>query len=155
MPSSTDIRLPRSHVPVFPDRCVFCGQDQPDATATLFADVFDASTLLLHPGPMHIVQVPACSWCAPRLHRQQLFSWLLIVTTMIAVGIVLWPLFKMVHHIIFMYLVAAASVVCLLPWAVWQVFFPPRFDVLAYSDSVVYQFLDAEYAAEFAALNNQ
>ena len=29
MPLSTDVNLPKSQMPIFPDRCVACGQPQP------------------------------------------------------------------------------------------------------------------------------
>ena len=43
--------------------------------------------------------------------------------------------------------------VCLAPYFLWELFFPPSIDITAFSDSVDYEFRDEEYAYEFAALN--
>src|SRR5437016_3599491 len=75
MPLSTDIRLPKSQVAKFPDRCVVCGQEHPDATVKVSTRALGWWTWVLWlPG-----QVPACSWCGARLRRQHLFRWLLML----------------------------------------------------------------------------
>lgn len=51
------------------------------------------------------------------------------------------------------WLMMGTALVCLLPWYLWEIFFPPPFDMTAYADSVDYEFRDAEYAEEFALLN--
>lgn len=47
----------------------------------------------------------------------------------------------------------ALMLVCLCPYFLWEVFFPPSIDITAYSESVDYEFRDADYAYEFAELN--
>jgi hypothetical protein len=46
------------------------------------------------------------------------------------------------------------AIACASPLILWHLIFPPPIDVTAYSQSVVYDFRDAEYAQEFAALND-
>lgn len=43
--------------------------------------------------------------------------------------------------------------ICLLPYVLWETFWPPSIDITAFSNSVDYEFRDAEYAYEFAELN--
>jgi len=45
------------------------------------------------------------------------------------------------------------AVVACIPLFVWEMVFPPALDLTAYSETVDYEFRDAEYAAEFRALN--
>ncbi len=46
------------------------------------------------------------------------------------------------------------AMLCLLPLIVWETIFPTPIDLTAFSESVDYEFRDADYAAEFASLNN-
>lgn len=48
----------------------------------------------------------------------------------------------------------AMMLVCLSPWLLWETFFPPSVDITAFSNSVDYEFRNAEYADEFAELNS-
>ena len=48
---------------------------------------------------------------------------------------------------------AGLVLAALSPWILFEVFFPRRFDVTARGEWIDYQFSSAEYAAEFAALN--
>tara|TARA_R110002073_G_scaffold36582_10_gene106513 strand:- start:4467 stop:4736 length:270 start_codon:yes stop_codon:yes gene_type:complete len=43
--------------------------------------------------------------------------------------------------------------VCLAPYFFWETFYPPAIDITAYTDSVDYEFRDADFAYEFASLN--
>ena len=52
------------------------------------------------------------------------------------------------------WLVVGAVIAVLVPWFLWETFFPPPIDLTAYSDTVDYEFRDRIYAEEFAALNN-
>ena len=46
------------------------------------------------------------------------------------------------------------ALVCLIPQMVFELFFAKPFDVVAYTDSVDYQFRSADYAVDFAMLNS-
>ena len=43
--------------------------------------------------------------------------------------------------------------ICLSPYFLWEVFFPPAIELTAYTDSVDYEFRDEAYAMKFAELN--
>ena len=44
--------------------------------------------------------------------------------------------------------------VCLAPYILWEMFFPPAIDITAYSESIDYEFRDPDYAFDFAELND-
>ena len=46
------------------------------------------------------------------------------------------------------------SLVCLAPYILWEIFFPPAIDITAYSESIDYEFRDSDYAFDFAELND-
>lgn len=48
---------------------------------------------------------------------------------------------------------AGLILAALSPWILFEVFFPRRFDVTARGEWIDYEFASAEYAEEFAALN--
>ncbi len=48
-----------------------------------------------------------------------------------------------------------ALLVGLTPYLVWELFFPPPFDLTAYTDTVDYEFKDPGYALEFINRNRE
>lgn len=60
-------------------------------------------------------------------------------------------------------LVSGIALACMTPAILWEMFFPPVFDLTLYSGpvdeeyswTVDYEFRDPRYAAEFAALNSE
>src|SRR5687768_11670235 len=72
MPVSTDITLPKSHTPVFPDRCVACGVDAPGGNYRAGTHAIGWWTLAFWSfGPRFTVEVPACETCRRRMRRQR------------------------------------------------------------------------------------
>jgi hypothetical protein len=52
------------------------------------------------------------------------------------------------------WLMLALALFCLSPQLLWSTFKPPVFDLMAFPESVDYEFRDPEYAAELVRLNN-
>lgn len=152
---STDVRLPKSQAPKFPDRCVVCGQEKPDGTVRVSTRAIGWWTWAFWlPGRKFSVDVPACSCCGGRLRRQHLFRWLTMIA-LIAVAVpVVMPFLNDLKGPIRKWVGLAAVLVVVSPYFIWQTFFPPPIDLTAHSDSVDYEFRDRAYAEEFAALNN-
>jgi hypothetical protein len=154
MPLSTDIRLPKSQVPKFPDRCVVCGQEHPDDTVQVSTRAIGWWTWALWlPGRKFAVQVPACSWCGVRLRRQHFFRWLVTIVCAVAAMVLVFPILEGMDRHVRKWVGLGAVLVCLSPWFAWEIFFPPPIDLTAYSDCVDYEFRDTAYAADFALLN--
>ena len=155
MAHSTDINLPRSHVPSFPDECVVCEQDHPGGHVRVIAGTLGWWTYLLGwLGTPFVVKAPACRNCAWKLQAQRVASVLITIIVGLAVLFWIWPNIKdsippSVHRWAF----GGICVLCLLPMLWLQVCYPPPFSIMAYSNSVDYQFRSMRYALEFVAWN--
>ncbi len=106
-------------------------------------------------GRPFVVTAPACRRCSWLLHLRRLISLLLTVVLLYLAFWHLWPLVKdhvgVVGHRWVMLLLGFA---CLAPLLFFELFFPHPFNITAFSDTVDYEFSDAEMAYEFAELNN-
>lgn len=68
---------------------------------------------------------------------------------------VIWPhLDEFVNRAIRKWVAVGLVAICLLPYWLWEVFFPPIIDITSYTENVDYEFRNAEYAYEFAELND-
>src|SRR5439155_11209867 len=155
MALSTDVNLPKTQQPVFPDRCVACGQEQPGNTMRVCTNAIGWWTITLWWfGPRFCVDVPACDGCRHTMRQQRwirhVITWGLgIIGVVVAVSLLQWyrgP-FKR-------WLALGVALTCMSPWFLWETVFPPVVDLTAYADTVDYEFQNADYAREFAALNN-
>jgi len=154
MPISTDVNLPKSQLPFFPDRCVACGADAPDASYRVGTNAIGWWTLAFWSfGRRFRVDVPACDSCRDRMCRAW---WLRLavnaVVVAIGVGLALY-LLRWYQGPFKRWFALGIALICLLPVILWEVFFPRPIDLTAYADTVDYEFRDPEYAEEFAELN--
>jgi hypothetical protein len=152
---SVDVNLPRSHKARFPDKCVVCGEERPDSTIRLITGSLGWWTWLLwHSGTPFTARAPACTFCAWGLHLRHIVVLLITIAAVIAVMWLVWPMVsERVPHFARKWAAMGLVLACLLPWFVWQAFFPHPFDITAYADSVDYEFCDRELAVDFAAMN--
>ena len=104
-------------------------------------------------GSAVVVKAPACRPCRRSLH---LHRWASIAVISVVATLALfwvWPLVEgSVPRAVRKWAMMGVALGCVLPYIVFQAFFPPPFDVTAYSESIDYEFRDAELAREFAAL---
>ncbi|MCE9561291.1 MAG: hypothetical protein K8U57_04485 [Planctomycetes bacterium] len=154
MPVSTDVKLPKSHPPIFPDRCVACRAKSPGSIYRAGTNAIGWWTwVFMAFGRRHTVEVPACKPCRGQMGRQRWLQ-LSVNVVVIAVGVVLaGSLLEWYQGPFKRWLTLGVVLVCLLPVFLWEIFFPRPFDMTAFSDEVDYEFRDADYAAEFATLN--
>jgi hypothetical protein len=156
MPLSTDIRLPKSQTPVFPDACVVCSAEHPNHTVKIGTDAIGWWTIAtLWFGPRFSVRVPACKSCAVRLQLRRWSAFLLTGVLAYLVLVHLGPLIT--PHVpagLRKWALVAAVIICLLPLLLWEALFPPSMELTAYTDEVDYEFRDAGYALQFMMLNN-
>jgi hypothetical protein len=155
MAFSTDVNLPKSYTARFPDKCVVCGLDRPDSSVRLITGSLGWWTWLLWCfGKPFTVMAPACGFCAWGLHLRRIIILLITIAAIVVVMWLVWPTISAdVPRFARKWVAMGLILVCLLPWFIWQAFFPHAFDVTAYEDSVDYEFRDKELAVEFAALN--
>lgn len=156
MPLSTDIRLPKSVKPVFPPRCVYSGDANPDSEVVVLANSQNALFSFLAPILLLFgwrrVRAPIARRYRGRFYLQSVGRDLLTVALVILAVFVFMPMvgsgtpFRKLK-------VAGLVLAALSPWILFEVFFPRRFDVTARGEWIDYEFSSVEYADEFAALN--
>jgi hypothetical protein len=155
MPLSTDVNLPKSHPPHFPDRCVLCREHSPDSTFRLVTGTIGWWTWLLWMfGKPYMVKAPACTRCSWILHLQRLSS---IFTTCFLLWIAFWYLWPMVEHLVSpgwrRLAMMGLGLVCIAPQLFYEVCYPKALGITAYSNSVDFEFRDEGTAFEFAGQN--
>jgi hypothetical protein len=155
MPLSSDVKLAKTQQPVFPDRCIACGQEQPGNTIRVCTNAVGWWTIALWTfGPRFCVDVPACGGCRHKMVQQRwtrrIITWgLAFIGAAVAMSVLQWyqgPLKR--------WLTVGIAFVSISPWFLWQAIFPPPIDLTAYTETVVYEFRNAVYAEEFASLND-
>lgn len=127
---NSHVRLPRSQASRFPNRCVVCGQKQPD-------------------------HVPECERCGIRL---ALGSVLVFLTTLVlAVVACLLIINNMNASLETWFQTGAIIGIGAILWVAvfWWDQGARRIKLTAHGDWIDYEFRDAAYAAEFAALNDR
>jgi hypothetical protein len=162
MARRTGITLSRSQRPVFPDRCASCGVDHPqltDEASTAAEALYDLVLSLfssVQSPPLTsfaTVDVPLCAKCRDPVRRRrrvrQLTHYASLVSILVAMGDVSgWYRLPIgggpLIGITLAYLVSSE---------VWGHYFPLPLELTAVREAVTYKFRDADYAREFAALN--
>jgi hypothetical protein len=156
MPLSTDINLPKNHVPRFPDECVLCRCASPDSSVRMVTGSIGWwSWLLWTFGKPHILQAPACRRCKWLIHLQRFFSLFVMLFFVWIAFWVIWPHFE--DHVskgLRKFAMMGLGVLCVAPQVIFEMFHPRQFDITAFADSVDYEFRDLGAAIEFANANH-
>ena len=155
MAQSTDVNLPRSHTPLFPDRCVRCKVASPRSHVRLITGTLGWWTVFIWwLDKPFVTKAPACPSCARKLHGLRFLSlFATVVAAVIALWFV-WPYFKdSVPDGVRKWAMMGLALICCLPQILYEVFYAMPFDVTAYSDSVDYEFTSKDYAVDFAMTN--
>lgn len=109
--------------------------------------------LFWHFGTFYSVEVPACGPCGRRLRAMRVAKLAVTcVLTFAAVAVAMWVLASY-RGPLKKWLAMLITLTCLLPYVLWEVVFPPAFDVTCFSETVDFEFRDPAYAAEFELLN--
>ena len=155
MPLSTDVNLPRTYSARFPSRCVRCGDDPADGTERLWTHTLGWWTWVLWAyGHGFVIHVPACAGCGWRIRFHRVGGTFLTMAVAAACVYFVWPyLDDFIARAMRKWVAMGLIIICLVPYFLWETFFPPAVDITAYSESVDYEFRHADYAREFAALN--
>ena len=155
MPLSTDVKLPRTHRPVFPARCVWSGEDNPDETEQFKVDSLSWSSTHAagKEGAMSVIDVPVKRACKRRLQRQRKLGFVLYGVYGIVGAVVAMNAGDWLGRDLSRLQTILAVAVGLSPVIAFQIFMPPAFAVRASGINIVYEFKSAEYASEFQALN--
>ena len=152
-----EVCLPRSTKPVFPNRCIRCDKTDPAKDLSLWTHTIGWWTwITLFWGWPVRVMVPACNSCR---WRTRLYFWadgvLYWVVAIVLVFYMMPFLEPVMPRILLKYSIVLALVVSMIPYMVWQHYFPPPIDIHASSKEITYAFKDFDYAMEFMELNEE
>jgi hypothetical protein len=155
MPLSIDIRLPKNVKPVFPNRCVYSGEVNPDSE--VFLIVNSQNPFLSFLAPILLL----FGWRRVRapIHRRHKLKFYLQnygrdIVMFVLVCVLMWKIMPSFSKGSFRkFKVAGMVLAALSPWIFFEVFFPRRFNVTAGATWIEYEFASHEYAAEFHELN--
>jgi hypothetical protein len=150
------VNMPKDVAPEFPDRCISCGQIQPNWHFRVCTHAIGWWTIALWSyGKKFCVEVPVCEHCNHDMRRQKrvrtIFTWAFGI---VGVCVAFYVLAEYTQTFWGGWLAMAIGLVFLSPVMLWEWHFPPALDLTAYSESVDYDFRDPEYALEFACLND-
>jgi hypothetical protein len=156
MPWSTDIRLPKTITPIFPDRCVACGMPSPGRLLRVGTNAIGWWTLAFWTfGARFTVEVPACDPCKKHMIFQRWFR-LAVFCLFVVIGVgVASYLLGSFQSVLNRWLAMGIGLVCASPYFLWELLSPRPIDLSAHTDTVDYEFRDEAYADEFAILNLQ
>lgn len=157
MTISSEVNLPRSHVPRFPDRCVACGCSGPGSLTRISAGKIGGwgTWLFWWLQRPFIVRAPACNWCGWKLHRLRLLSSLITISIAVVALWYLWPYLGQ-HVPRALRPVAGTALVALFLMPLWvlEALFASPFNATVHPESVDYEFTAKDYALEFVMLNS-
>jgi hypothetical protein len=150
------VTLPGTHRPVFPDRCVSCGEPDPGDRVIVDRLVL-GWWLLAHaaPGRRFTVTVPVCPACQESPERRNnvvlgfrrtiyfllLMAWMFALLFMDKESVAQWVVLFAIGAILGISAFKRRSSL------------KPAFGMTPYSETVVYRFRDEGYAAEFLSIN--
>ena len=147
------VSVPADTNAIFPNRCVWCGKQEPAATVTVHAHVARGWLGLFSP---HVyfsgwrkIHAPICYFCKPFFLFQRYGRTLAILVITLAI-IAFADRGLHVPRLLLKLVVFAL----LIPVIALEVFYPRRFDIDASSNTISYNFTSRDYAEEFAALND-
>ena len=152
MPRAVVVTLHRQQHAVFPQRCAFSGLPNEGATVlVLTRDGLRRRALL---SGWYCAHVPCRRELRWRVHAQR--AWRFCRTVVVGLGSL-----ALAAYLIYPALKGAAlgltslaiTAVCIGVVVVWEKTHPPAFNITVLGDAVDFEFLDPDYAREFAALN--
>ena len=155
MPLSTDVNLPKKHEAIFPERCVRWGCDPEGRSIRIWTSSIGWWTAVFWMfGRGFTARIPACRSCGWRIRVQRVGGLICVVVFGFFFLVLVGPYLEgFVPRSLRKWVAMGLLLLCLSPWFLWEVLFPPAIDITAYSKSVDYEFRDSNYAHDFAELN--
>jgi hypothetical protein len=155
MPVSTDILLPLSHTPSWPDECIRCGTPRPGAHFLLSINK-EHPVLPWARRTGRAEPVPVCAFCVRPLTFNRTLRYALFYGGLVA-GVAVG--FTLAHTGVVSFTRATKwmSIICGIlgaaPGLIYNIFFPMTIDAEMKNDTIRYEFANSRNAADFARLN--
>lgn len=153
-----EVVIPKTDQPKFPPICIGCG-GEPTTTFKIKADATGWWTALRWVGSMASIlggrafDLPACEPCRKRLTRQRYLrsagKWFFIL---LGFALCFW-LIEDSSGLKGQLVIFGLLTLALLPWVIFERFFPPTVDMTVTGSAVTFEFADKAYADELQKLN--
>ena len=155
MAMSHDVELPASREPEFPKLCVGCSAADPATEVEVTTRRIGWWTVVFWMfGAAFSVSFPACDDCVDAIRaqsfRRTVARWVFSVTAVAGAIYV----FGEIEGPWRRWLLMIAALLFLLPLMVFEIFLAPIVDMTAKLKTVDYEFKNADYADEFAEIND-
>lgn len=148
------VELSAEHQPLFPDRCLVCGREQPGDSASFTAVLNAYKPLDEEMFKSHQAALPVCTGCKPKLRRSRWIGKLVIgVGTVVASVLILILSQLELAWFTGWKSYAVIGVLLLGPLLVASMIYTAHFDFSPFERRVHYDFRDRGYAEAFAELN--
>jgi hypothetical protein len=158
MPLSTAVTLPADQKPKFPAKCIVC-HSEPNDTIRIAQN--SSNWLLSFFIPLLVffgwsrVELPICRSCKPRFRLQRWGRELALWGVIIIAAWLIMPYFSDWSRLTKKIAVGVLVLLAMSPSIIAEVLWPRIFDTTAQAGKVDYEFVDADYAAEFNELNRE
>jgi hypothetical protein len=146
--------------PEYPDRCLGCGIDHPDATYEIVSKRRGPAWRILHWALSHgaKIRVPLCGQCESRLRKRRIVSAIAFRGILYGTFLPLVFVFGVPGQVIqrcLLVVIAIGGMHVLLPfWIRWEDRHPIPFDVSDYRSRMEFEFTNGQLAEQFSALND-
>lgn len=152
--SATTVTLPRKHEAEFPEECVRCERDAEGKVMRFWPSAWGWFLWAASFGRGIVVRAPMCAECAWLVMINRWWRYLISLVFILIAIFVVWPLVERFFapkwdRLGFL----LAFIIAYLPWAIWQVIFPPALEVSLEGPNIDYDFRSEEYAQRFLELN--
>src|SRR5262249_45039107 len=152
MPRAVVVTLHRQQLAIFPPRCAFSGLPNEGATvAVVTRDGLRGRALL---SGWYRSQVPCRRELRWRVHAQR--AWRFCRTVVVGLGslaLAAYLIHPALNGAALGLTCLATTALCIIAVVIWEKTHPPAFNITVLGDAVDFEFLDPDYAREFAALN--
>lgn len=155
MPLSTDVKLPRDYQPQFAEECIRCsGETFRNSMKFSTRNIGWHNLLWFLPGSKASVVVPACEGCAFRMRVQKWGSAFMTLFLIAACIVFVFPHMEAIARPWRRWAMIGVGLLCISPVIVWEIFWPPTFDITSTKKSISYEFKNRNQAFDFAERND-
>jgi len=152
MPRAVVVTLHRQQPAIFPERCAFSGLPNEGTTVVVLTrDGLRGRALLSGWYHAYVPCRPELCW---RVHAQR--AWRFCRTVVVGLGsmaLAAYFIHPALKGAALGLACLAVTTACVIAVVVWEKTHPPAFNITVLGDAVDFEFLDPDYAREFASLN--
>ena len=158
MKTSTDVTMPTSLKPIFPNECVVCCSETFD-TAKITQNSQNPISVFFMPilwlFRWSRVEFPLCRNCLFRFYFQRWGRWILCCALIAIAFPIIAPYYREWSPLFRKIAIGVSCFVAMIPYVLFEVFVPRAFNTTSYPKTTTYEFASQDLALQFYALNTQ